>query len=59
MFTGKADIWSAFLTIMHVLLGKNENEMALDKVKTWVYCFCQETCLHLAYTQSTLLKGNH
>ncbi|XP_065900190.1 uncharacterized protein [Dysidea avara] len=31
-FTDKADIWSAFLTIMHVLIGRNENEMALDKV---------------------------
>jgi len=32
-FTGKADIWSGFLTIMHVLLGRNANKMPLDKVK--------------------------
>jgi len=32
IFTAKADIWSAFLTIMLVLLGKDVNNIALQKV---------------------------
>ena len=31
-FTSKADIWSAFLTLIYVLLGKNEGEEPLEKV---------------------------
>ena len=35
-FTAKADIWSAFLTIMHVLLGRDMNDIPLQKVVNYV-----------------------
>ena len=31
-FTSKADIWSALLTLIYVLLGKNERIVPLEKV---------------------------
>ena len=31
-FTAKADIWSAFQTIIHVLLGRNVNDTPRQKV---------------------------
>ena len=34
-FTAKADVWSAFLTIMHVLLGRDVNIEPLTKVGSY------------------------
>ena len=31
-FTSKADAWNAFLTLIYVLLGKNEKDVPLEKV---------------------------
>ena len=32
-FTSKADIWSGLLTLIYVLLGKNERIVPLEKVR--------------------------
>ena len=34
-FTSKADVWSAFLTLIYVLLGKFEKREPLEKVITY------------------------
>ena len=35
-FTSKADVWSALLTLIYVLLGKSERNEPLEKVMDYV-----------------------
>ena len=36
-FTSKADVWSALLTLIYVLLGKNEKVDPLGKVHSYIH----------------------